>query len=102
LGAGEIVSTAKVIPNVNNTVGLGDNTHYWQNVYTAAIRFTDGTSFSSGARIIGATPPLTSKGNVGDIVGKIAFDASYLYYCFATFNGSTDIWKRMPWDAGTW
>ena len=65
-------------------------------------QYEDGTAFSSGARIQGTTPPTSSVGSMGDVAGMIAFDTTYLYYCFAPFDASTDIWKRMPWDAGTW
>jgi hypothetical protein len=102
LGTGSVVSNSKIIPAVNETLNLGDTSFRWQNVYTNAIRFSDGTSFSSGSRIIGATPPASSIGSPGDVAGKIAFDTDYFYYCFATFNATTNIWKRMPWSTGTW
>jgi hypothetical protein len=102
LGAGAVIVTNKLIPNDNNLQNLGDNTHFWQNFYVGAVRFPDGTSFSSASKIAGVTPPATSVGNPGDVAGKIAFDINYLYYCFASYDATTNIWKRMPWDAGTW
>lgn len=102
LGVGAVVSAAKVIPNTDNLLNLGDSSHYWQNAYVAAIRFPDGTAFSSGSKITGATPPASSIGNPGDVAGRVAFDTDYFYYCFATYDSSTHIWKRMPWDMGTW
>ena len=42
-----------------------------------------------------ASPPVTSVGQVGDRLGMYASDATYFYYCFATYNGSTAIWKRI-------
>lgn len=102
LGVGAVVTSAKVIPDVDNLINLGDSSHYWQNVYAGAIRFADGTAFSSASRISGATPPSSSIGNPGDVAGRIAFDTNYFYYCFATYDASTHIWKRMPWDPGTW
>lgn len=102
LGVGAVVSSAKIIPDTNNLLNLGDSTHFWQNFYVNAVRFPDGTAFSSGSRIVGGTPPATSVGNPGDVAGRIAFDTNYLYYCFASYDAVTDIWKRMPWDPGTW
>lgn len=102
LGTGAVVVTNKLIPLANNLQNLGDNTHFWQNFYVNAVRFPDGTAFSSGSRIVGGTPPATSVGNPGDVAGRIAFDTNYLYYCFASYDAVTDIWKRMPWDPGTW
>jgi hypothetical protein len=50
------------------------------------------------------TPPATSKGASGDTVGKVAINASYIYYCTATYtDGLTDIWSRTPLAAvATW
>jgi hypothetical protein len=48
-------------------------------------------------------PPTHSYGQAGDQIGMLAFDATYIYYCFANYvNNSTDIWKRTPHAAGTW
>lgn len=47
--------------------------------------------------------PATSKGATGDTAGMFAIDATYFYYCVATYtNGTPDIWKRTPHAAGTW
>jgi hypothetical protein len=32
----------------------------------------------------------------------VAFDSTYFYYCIATYDGTTNIWKRHSYDAGTW
>ena len=47
--------------------------------------------------------PTTSKGKANDIAGMTAFDATYFYYCTASYTtGSADIWKRTAHNAGTW
>ena len=47
--------------------------------------------------------PTTSKGKVGDEVGCVVFDASYIYYCTADYtDGLADIWKRVAWSNDTW
>lgn len=102
LGVGSVISNAKIIP-ATNALSFGDVSNIWQNVYTAAVRFPDGSVFNSATILRGATAaPTSSVGSMGDVRGKIAFDTQYFYYCFATFDASTHIWKRMPWDAGTW
>ena len=53
------------------------------------------SNFTQVFAIPNAIPPTTSVGKVGDLAGMYAFDASYFYYCFATYNGSTPIWKRI-------
>lgn len=102
LGTGTFNTNAKLIPTSNITLTLGDSSHFWQHVYSGSIRFPDGSAFGSARAISGATPPSTSRGSPGDVAGRIAFDVNYLYYCFAPYDASTHIWKRMPWDPGTW
>lgn len=41
------------------------------------------------------TPPASSIGQPGDIAGMIAYDDQYFYYCFADYDDSTIIWKRI-------
>lgn len=37
----------------------------------------------------------TNKGQKGDVAGTMCADTSYLYVCTGTYNGSTNIWKRI-------
>jgi len=46
--------------------------------------------------------PTHSTGKTGDIAGMVAFDFVYFYYCTASYDGTTNIWKRHTYDAGTW
>lgn len=47
--------------------------------------------------------PVSSKGAVGDQVGSVTFDNTYIYYCTADYtDGLADIWKRVSWSADTW
>ena len=48
------------------------------------------------------TIPSTSIGVSGDVQGRVAFDSSYIYYCTAAYDGSTNIWKSVAWDVGSW
>jgi len=34
-------------------------------------------------------------GSVGDTAGMYATDANWFYYCFADYDGSSEIWRRV-------
>jgi hypothetical protein len=46
--------------------------------------------------------PVSSIGQLSDVAGLVADDASYHYYCTGSYDGDTHIWKRVAWDEGTW
>jgi len=46
--------------------------------------------------------PTSSLGQAGDVTFMVADDANYHYYCTGNYDGTTHIWKRVAWDAGTW
>lgn len=46
--------------------------------------------------------PTSSLGVSGHVIGMVADDATYHYYCTANYNGSTHIWKRIAWSNNTW
>jgi hypothetical protein len=48
------------------------------------------------------TVPVSSIGQLSDVAGLVADDASYHYYCTGSYDGDTHIWKRVAWDEGTW
>lgn len=52
--------------------------------------------------IKGGGVPTTSVGSDGDFEGIFAVDNDYIYYCTATFDGVTNIWKRVAWSGDTW
>jgi len=67
------------------------------------LTFPDGTTQStawSGGRV--RSVPGSSIGVTGDLAGDIAFSGSYMYYCTANYNGSSNIWKRVAWSGDTW
>jgi len=45
-------------------------------------------------------PPLTAEGQIGDVPGMYAFDANWFYVCIDTWDGSTQIWRRV--SIATW
>lgn len=59
---------------------------------------------SAGIVIFPAAPvPVHSYGAAGDVLGMVAFDSNYLYYCTANYvNNSTDIWKRVALNSAAW
>jgi hypothetical protein len=63
------------------------------------MTFPDGSTLGTGR----VSAPAHSYGQVGDKLGQIAFDSTYIYYCTGDYvNNSTDIWKRIDWSASTW
>jgi hypothetical protein len=46
--------------------------------------------------------PTASIGQAGDVFGKSADDATYHYFCTGTYDGTTNIWKRIAWSNDTW
>lgn len=48
-------------------------------------------------------PPVTSKGQPGDLMNDIAFDGGFVYYCVSNhIDGVADIWKRVAFSVDTW
>jgi len=41
------------------------------------------------------SPPASSEGTVGDVAGMVAYDDNYFYYCFADYDATSIIWKRI-------
>jgi len=88
-----------IVPNVktlrtNNIVGDATLT-----MYATDDLFIQ--SLSGRLSLIGSVPG-TSVGVTGDQAGMVAFDASYIYYCTASYDSSSNIWKRVAWSGDTW
>jgi hypothetical protein len=50
-----------------------------------------------------STPPVSSRGTEGDVVGSLIIDAEYIYYCTASYtDGLADIWRRTPHATQSW
>lgn len=58
-----------------------------------------GNSILTGRHV---AAPTTSMGNSTHKAGMTSADSQYFYYCSADFDGSTDIWKRVALETGTW
>ena len=73
------------------------------NQYRWIFNFAGGLEFPDGGTLrVKNTAPGTSVGSVGDVAGMIAFDNDYFYYCFGSYDGEADIWKRVQFSASTW
>lgn len=66
-------------------------------VPTAVSSFTNDSGYIAPVAV-----PTTSVGQAGDDSGLFALDDSYIYYCTAAHDGSTNIWKRVAWSVDTW
>jgi len=72
------------------------------NIYIGAGAQGTTTFLESDKIRIMANVPSSSKGASGDGIGLVAFNSNYIYYCTATYDGTTDIWKRVALTGGTW
>jgi len=52
------------------------------------------SNFSELYSRVQTTPPDTFIGVPGDQAGMYAYDSTYFYYCFADFDGVSDIWNK--------
>ena len=82
---------SNVIPHTSNNYQLGNTTHYWISLTTAAVVFGDGTSQNTAFQKAAVPANAASTGTAG----QIAFDSNYIYYCVAT-----NTWKRAA--LSTW
>jgi hypothetical protein len=83
--------------NINIDINLADSTlRRWQFGEDGQLTFPDGGNL----RVSGI--PASSIGLAGDTAGMLAFNASYAYYCTASYDGVTNIWRRTAHDVATW
>ena len=59
-----------------------------------AFQYTN-NNFSQLFSLPNPTPPATLIGQAGDVPGMYAYSASYFYYCFGTYDGTTTIWAQI-------
>lgn len=95
LGSGQVKTNASLVPSLGATYNIGASGAKFLTVYAKEVAF-------DSMNISGSLPPSTSKGQSGDTAGMMAFDQNYLYRCTGTYDGTTDIWKRVAWDGSSW
>ena len=75
-------------------VGSSPNDGQGDPIRTAFIKTNN--NFGELYSRVQTVPPVSLTGSVGDTAGMTAYDAEYYYYCFANYDGSTDIWNQVP------
>jgi len=76
-------------------VGTAPNDNQGDPIRTAFIKTNE--NFTELYALPNPNPPVTLAGVPGDVPGMYAYDASYFYYCFASYvNSSTTIWAKVP------
>ena len=56
----------------------------------------------SGVDHVNTNEPASSVGTSSDQIGDVVYGSTYIYYCFAEYDGSSSIWKRKAYSADTW
>jgi hypothetical protein len=74
-------------------VGLAPNDGDGNPLRTAFIKCND--NFGELYARAQVDPPPTLTGSIGDQAGFYAYDATYFYYCYADYDGSTQIWNQL-------
>ena len=70
-----------------------------QNYGTMSWKFHNSGKLESAIGVA----PTTSIGVAGDKRGMIIHTTTHMYFCTADYDGTTDIWRRMEWNAvDTW
>lgn len=91
-GSGRIVhDTGDIVFDADGQVYIGSS-DFWGN---QVVTYNDMTYVEVGV-------PASSLGQEGNVVGHVADDSSYHYYCTGNYDGVTHIWKRIAWSSDTW
>lgn len=59
-----------------------------------AFQYTN-SNFTELYDRVQTVPPVSLVGQEGDVPGMYAYDSTYFYYCFGTWDGSTVIWAQV-------
>ncbi len=95
---GNIVTYGNILPGIEGTPVSGDYSLGSETQQFKEAHIKDKIVIKGGVSVV----PATSIGASGDVQGTITVDGTYLYYCVADYDGTTNIWRRTAWDAGTW
>jgi hypothetical protein len=71
-------------------------------VDTGELLQINGDTRINGNLIIQDRIILSSVGEDGDVIGMIAIDNNYIYYCTADYDGSSNIWSRVALSSTPW
>ena len=95
---GNIVTYGNILPGIEGTPVSGDYSLGSETQQFKEAHIKNKIVIKGGVSVV----PSSSIGAVGDVQGTITVDDGYLYYCVADYDGSTNIWRRTAWGAGTW
>jgi len=73
--------------------GASPNDGQGDPIRTAFIKTN--SNFATLFALPNPTPPTTLIGKAGDVPGMYAYNSSYFYYCFGTWNGTSTIWAQV-------
>jgi hypothetical protein len=74
-------------------VGAEPNDGQGDPLRTAYIKCN--SNFTELYQLPKSTVPGTAVGVNGDVAGMYASDATYFYYCFQNWDGTSEIWRRI-------
>ena len=89
----------------NDTQGFRDN---YASIVTGLLVTSNAISElqtvvnNINTRVNNTNIPTTSKGVSGDQPGQIASDGNYVYICYGTYDGSSDIWAKVTTTGVPW
>ncbi len=96
--------TTSIEAGVGGSIEIGYQGDPPANIYigTATAGYTTSVKIQSDRLRISVDVPTSSKGQSGDVAGLVAFSSTHIYYCTASYDGTTDIWKRVALTGGAW
>ena len=96
--------TTSIEAGVGGSIEIGYQGDPPANIYigTATAGYTTTVRIAGDRIRISADVPTSSKGQSGDIIGLVAFSSTHIYYCTASYDGTTDIWNRVALTGGVW
>ena len=74
-------------------IGLAPNDGLGDPIRTAYTKCND--NFTELYARTQTEVPTNQFGSEGDQAGMYAYDSQYFYYCFANYDGSSGIWRRI-------
>ena len=94
---------SSIVPDTTQSYDIGSSSLRFQTIFVQDVNASQDLTVSGDRiAIIQTYTPSSSTGVSGDTAGDIAFDSSYIYYATGTYDGSTNIWKRLAWSGDTW
>jgi Major tropism determinant N-terminal domain len=90
-----------MVPGSNDSYSLGTSSNQWNSLWVGNVTFADNTTQTTAYQLVGV--PTTSKGQPGDKIGMVAYNATAHYYCTQDYTtGTVDIWVKSTWTSNSW